>query len=200
MDDLILSTGNPSKAEQIRALLAGVPLNIKTATEAGFTGEPVEDGSTLEENAEKKARYVWRPGLWAAADDTGLFIDALNGEPGIRAARWAGEGKPTAEIMQYALLRMRDIPDGKRTATFKTAALVIDPEGLVQVFSGEVPGTLLTVSTGEPVPKMPYSTLFVPDGQTKTWSQMSLAEENALSHRGKAFRKLREFLIQKLTT
>ncbi len=193
--DLILSTRNQSKAEQIKALLGILPLRILTLEDAGVDGEAVEDGATLEENALKKARFAQElTGKWAVADDTGLFIDALGGQPGIHAARWAGKGKTTEEIMDHTLWKLRHVLPGERTATFKTVAVAVSPQGEHSVFVGEAKGVLLPGPRCALQPKMPYSAIFVPDGQPKVWAEMSVDEENAVSHRGKAFRQLREFL------
>jgi len=195
--DLILSTRNQSKAEQIKAVLGTLPLRILTLEDVGVTAEVVEDGSTLEENALKKAHFACRlTSRWAVADDTGLFIDVLNGRPGIHAARWAGRDKTTEEIMRYTLKVLKDALPHQRTATFRTVAVAVSPQGQEHIFVGEAKGVLLAGPRCVPQPKMPYSAIFVPDGQPKVWAEMSVEEENAISHRGKAFRQLREFLSE----
>jgi XTP/dITP diphosphohydrolase len=192
--ELILSTRNPSKAEQIKTLLRGLPIEVLTLEDMGIVGEAIEDGTTLEENALKKARFAHKhSGQWSIADDTGLFIDALDGAPGIHAARWAGEGKTTEEIMHFTLEKLRHVPPHNRTATFKTVAVAMSPEGKQYNFLGVAKGALLTAPRCAPQLKMPYSALFVPDGQPKVWAEMSTEEENAISHRGKAFFQLRRF-------
>lgn len=191
---IILATRNPSKALQIKAVFDGSPLSVQTLTDAGIEGEAVEDGTTLEANAAKKAWYAHEHNdkkSWTMADDTGIFIDALNGEPGVYAARWAGD-VPTEEITRYTLKRLEGVPD--RSATFRTVVVAVSPEGIEYTFAGEVRGTILTAPRVPPQPKMPYSPLFVPDGQGKVWAEMSTEEENAISHRGIAFRKARAFL------
>lgn len=191
---VILSTRNPSKTEQIKAIFVGSPLSIETLTDASIEGDAIEDGETLEENAMKKARFAHEhgeSGSWAMADDTGLFIEALNDEPGIRAARWAGENIGTEEMMQYCLERMKDI--GNRSATFQTTVAIVSPEGKECSFTGEVRGHLLESPRTAPQPKMPYSALFVPEGQELCWAEMTIEHENEISHRGQAFRKARAF-------
>jgi XTP/dITP diphosphohydrolase len=193
--ELILSTRNQSKAEQIRALLGTLPLRLLTLDDVGIAGEAVEDGLTLEENALKKARFAQeQTGKWAIADDTGLFIDALGGQPGIHAARWAGRDKSTEEIMLHTLGKLRDVLPQDRTATFRTVAVAVSPQGKEHAFLGEVRGVLLPGPRCAPQPKMPYSAIFMPDGQPKVWAEMTVEEENAISHRGRAFSQLREFL------
>ena len=111
---IILATRNPSKAEQIRGLFQGSSLSVLTLTEAGIEGDAVEDGTTLQENALKKALFAWErisPKVWAMADDTGIFVHALDGEPGIRSSRWAGDTATTEEITWHTLkcVRIRSV-------------------------------------------------------------------------------------------
>lgn len=193
---ITLSTRNPSKAEQIKAIFTGVPIEVRTLSDAGIEGEAVEDGVTLEENATKKAVFAHGAGGWAMADDTGIFIEALDGKPGIRAARWAGENATTEEILSYTLKQLEGA--NNRRAEFRTAVVLIDPGGAKHVFIGEARGKLLDKPRVPPQPKMPYSAIFVPDGSDKVWAQMSVEEENAISHRGKAFRQVREYLLEQL--
>ncbi len=194
LEKLILSSRNQGKIEQIKPIFAGLPLQLLSLSEAGIEGEGVEDGLSLNENAMKKAMFAWRSGSWAMADDTGIFIDALNGRPGVHSARWAGKDKTTAEITAYTLKQLRHVLPKDRTATFRTVATVIDPDGRPSRFVGEAPGMLLSAQRCEPQKGMPYSGIFVPDeGRGKVWAQMSIEEENAISHRGKAFRQVRQF-------
>lgn len=198
--DIILATRNPSKAEQIQAVFTGTDIKVSTLSDTRVEGQAVEDGDTLEENSLKKARYVWdRTHRWVIADDTGVFIDALGGIPGVHAATWAGNVS-TEEAMHFILGKMKDIPAEKRTVTFRTLATVISPEGTVTTFNGEAPGKILEAPRGTIQPNMPYSPLFIPDGQTKTWSEMSIEEENIISHRGRAFRQVRDFLQKQTIT
>jgi XTP/dITP diphosphohydrolase len=192
---IILSTTNPSKAEQIKAMFGTPDIEILTLREAGIDGEAVEDGFTLEENAHKKAVFAFKNAPedhWAMADDTGIFINALNGEPGIKSARWAGEGAKTEDVMHYCLQRLEGVSD--RAATFETVVVLMSPKGEKHVFSGKVNGKLLDTPKVTPQPKMPYSPLFMPDGTGKVWAEMTVEEENAISHRGKAFRQVVAFL------
>lgn len=192
---IILSTRNPSKAEQIKAALHNPLLEILTLSEAKIEGEAIEDGATLEENAYKKALYAMEKSgrqFWTMADDTGIFIKALNDEPGIKASRWAGEGKETDEITKYCLERLNGSTD--RSATFETCAVLISPTLEKHVFTGKVEGKITETPRTKPQPKMPYSAIFVPDGYDKSWAEMTTEEENKISHRGKAFKKVAEFL------
>jgi XTP/dITP diphosphohydrolase len=199
--EIILSTRNKSKATQIRAIFKGLPLTIETLDEAGIIGDVVEDGVTLGENALKKALFASeRSKKWAIADDTGFFIDALDGQPGIHAARWAGETASTEDILRYTLEKLKDVSPPLRTATFRTVAAVCAPDGNSFTFVGEVSGSILLKPRVACQPKMPYSAIFVPDGQLKVWAEMSVDEENAISHRGKAFVQVRDFFKSKTAT
>lgn len=192
---IILSTTNPSKATQIKAMFSGSPFTILTLAEVGIKGEAIEDGDTLEENALKKARFAREnsdQNSWVMADDTGLFIKHLHGKPGIKAARWAGDTATTNEITLYTLKQLEGAID--RLATFETVVAVISPAGVESCFIGQVHGIFLEAPRVPAQPKMPYSPIFVPDGTNKVWAEMTVEEENNISHRGKAFRKARAFL------
>jgi XTP/dITP diphosphohydrolase len=199
--DIIMSTRNPSKVAQIGTMLGGQKFSVLSLSEAGIDGEAEEDGATLEENALKKAFFAWEfTQMWSIADDTGLFIDALDGQPGIYAARWAGKDATTEEIMNFTLDKLSGVPTKKRTATFKTVAAVISPDEVTGIFIGEVKGRILTKPRTKCQKGMPYSAIFVPNGQSKVWAEMSIDEANKISHRGKAFRQAWDFLQAKAAT
>lgn len=192
---VILATRNPSKAEQIRAIFRDLPISILTITDADIKGDAIEDGVTLQENALKKALFVYKqiqPKTWVMADDTGLFINALNGAPGIKSSRWAGEDANTEQIMEYTLRLLKDTKD--RSAVFETAIAVISPEGDQRFFNGRVQGHILEAPRTLPQPKMPYSSIFMPEGTNLVWAEMTVDYENSISHRGKAFKQVYDFL------
>jgi XTP/dITP diphosphohydrolase len=189
---IILSTRNPSKTEQIKAMFTNPSIQIFTLDEVGIDGEAVEDADTLKENAFKKAIFARKDGFWTMADDTGIFIRALNGEPGVRSARWAGEDATTDEITEYCLARLDGHID--RSAKFETVVALVSPEGKEYFFTGFVDGNILLDARSKPQPKMPYSPLFVPVGHIKNWAEMTTEEENQISHRGLAFKQVVEFL------
>ena len=193
--DIILSTRNPSKVTQIQELFGASNIHVLTLDDAHIEGEAIEDGALLEENAFNKAWFAYENigrNAWTMADDTGLFIKVLDGEPGIYAARWAGEKASTEETMNFCLQKLQGIKD--RSAAFRTAVVLISPNGEPHMFFGEVNGHLLTAPRVPPQPKMPYSSLFVPEGQGLSWAEMTTQQENALSHRGNAFRQAKSFL------
>lgn len=194
MERIVLVTGNPSKIDQISPFFVGLDVSFQTSLEAGVKGEAVEDGATLLDNALKKALYARQwigRGVWSISDDTGFFINALGGQPGIRAARWAGEHATTDEITDHTLRMMLGQTD--RTAMFETVVALISPEGRHHFFRGQVNGRLLEERRCQPQPRMPYSPIFVPEGSELVFAQMTVAQENEISHRGKAFRQVRKF-------
>jgi len=192
---VILATRNPSKLHQINEIFQGSNITVMSLDDAGIQGEAVEDGETLEANALKKARFAREHASFpycTVADDTGIFIDALNGKPGVYSARWAGEKASTEEATQFVVGQMKGIAN--RAATFKTVVALISPTGKEYFFFGEVAGKLLDEPRVAPQPKMPYSPLFIPFGEEKTWAEMTTEYENKISHRGIAFRKVKAFL------
>jgi XTP/dITP diphosphohydrolase len=195
---IVLSTRNRTKAAHVQAIFHATPVEILTLDDLDIMGAAKEDGDTLLENAIKKAEFAHtRVPLnhWVVADDTGLFIDALDGAPGVHAARWAGPSATTQGVIAHTLKMMDGIRD--RAATFETAIALIDPFGKRTFFSGKVRGTLLTSPRGPHREGMPYSSIFVPDGETRVWAEMTVEEENVRSHRGQAFDAMRLFIAQK---
>jgi XTP/dITP diphosphohydrolase len=194
---VILSTRNPSKVEQIKAMFTGLPkpINLISLDEAGIGGQAIEDGVTLQENAAKKVRFVLeqKPDSWVIADDTGIFIDALGGKPGVHTADWLGGKRDAEEKLHLILKELEGVLH--RTATFRTVVAVASPWSVSpHLFEGEVRGVLLTEPRCKPQPQMPYSAIFKPEGSDKVFAQMTAQEENTLSHRGKAFMQARDFL------
>ncbi len=194
---IILATNNKGKVAQIMPIFAGSGIELVTQREAGIEGEAVEDGGTLEANSYKKAHYAWncQYGRSVVSEDTGLFIDALGGKPGVDTAYWAGTGKTDEEVIAFALDALRGVQDEKRTAVFRTVATFIGPHGQLEQFEGRLSGSLLTEPKGVHTPKLPFSSLFVPNGMYKTLAQMPLEQENLISHRGLAFAKVRHYLL-----
>ncbi len=195
---IIFATHNPGKVKEVSALLAGLDVEIVSAEEAGVIEEAVEDGKTFEENALKKARFVVeRTGEWAMADDSGICIDALGGEPGVYSARYAGAGASAEKLINFILEKIKDTPTAERTATFFTAVALISPNGEHWIFEGKVPGQLAPSPRGTPRLKLPYDVVFIPEGESRTFAEMTDEEKNSISHRAMAFLKLKDFLAKK---
>lgn len=196
---LIFATHNVGKVREMRALLAGLPVEALSADEAGVRDDVVEDGATFEENAMKKARHAAkRTDQWAVADDSGICIDAFNGAPGVHTARWAGEGASSETLVQHTLRQLANVPEGQRRAHFQSTLVLVDPDGRTWTFTGVVYGRIPLEPRGALREKLPYDRIFIPDGYDRTFAEMPDKEKNSLSHRGLAFQKLREFLESKV--
>lgn len=195
---IIFSTHNNGKVKEMRAVLTGLPFEILSAEEAGVFDDVEEDGKTLKENALKKAKYIaQKTGEWTMADDTGFFIDALDGAPGVYAARWLGEDVVEEDKARQTLAKISQISDEQRGGYFETVVALVSPKGEEFIFSGRVVGKLTKELRGAHRPHLPYDLIFVPQGFNETFAEMSDEQKNSLSHRGGAFRKLKDFLIQK---
>ncbi|MFW5754290.1 MAG: RdgB/HAM1 family non-canonical purine NTP pyrophosphatase [Marinilabiliaceae bacterium] len=187
--DLIFATHNQNKSREINKLL-GSAWNVRSLDDVGFHQEIPETGSSLEENALQKARFVWNElGVTCFADDTGLEIDALNGEPGVYSARYAGPEKDSMQNMEKVLEEMAHVSD--RKARFRTViALIMD--GKEVLFEGRVEGKILREMIGDQ--GFGYDPIFQPDEADGSFASMSLARKNQISHRARAIRKLVDYL------
>lgn len=187
--ELVFATNNRHKLDELRRI-AGEDFTVRSLAEIGCADDIPETADTLEGNALQKARYIHEKyGCDCFADDTGLEVEALGGEPGVRSARYAGEGHDSKANMAKLLENM----SGKenRKARFRTViALIV--AGREYLFDGTVEGEILREPHGEE--GFGYDPLFRPLGWDKTFAQASPEEKNAVSHRGRATRKLIEFL------
>ncbi len=196
---LVFATHNHGKIREMASILADLAIDVVSADEAGVTKDVEEDGSTLEENALKKAKYVaHETHEWVIADDTGLFIDALGGAPGIHSNRWAGEQVKGNKLAEYTLQQMLKIPADKRSGNFTSVVVVVAPGGKHWTFQGKLKGTIAPSPRGTPRPLLPYDTIFIPEGERRTFAEMSESEKNAISHRGRAFEGIKKFLEERL--
>ncbi|ABD10253.1 xanthosine triphosphate pyrophosphatase [Frankia casuarinae] len=190
---VVLASRNEAKLAELRRILAASGLAVELV---GLPpGEEVpETGTTFAENALIKARAaVAETGLPAVADDSGLAVDELAGMPGVRSARWSGWRDGTRVERDTAnntllLAQLDDVPADRRGAAFVCAAALVTPDGVERVAHGELRGTLLTEPRG--VGGFGYDPLFLADGQTRTNAELSAAEKDAISHRGRAFGEL----------
>jgi XTP/dITP diphosphohydrolase len=155
-------------------------------------GDVEETAPTLEGNATIKAVEIAQAARdWALADDTGLLVDALNGDPGVRSARFAGDSATDADNRALLLERLNGLAN--RSARFKTVLAVVHPSGEMHFVSGECVGTIAESERGDN--GFGYDSIFIPnDGDGRTFAEMSAAEKDAVSHRGRALRKLPELL------
>lgn len=187
---IVFATNNAHKLSEIRQILGG-DMEVKSLAEIGCTEDIPETATTLEGNAEIKARYVAE--TYGAdicfADDTGLEVVALGGEPGVYSARYAGPGHDSAANMAKLLKKMEGVTD--RRARFRTVIALVR-HGELTLVEGEVRGTIAEAPSG--TAGFGYDPIFIPEGKSVTFSEMSAEEKNAISHRGRAMARLLEVL------
>lgn len=189
---LVLGTNNKHKVAEIEPLLEGLPVRLRAAGEYGYFN-PDENGSTAEENALLKAHTAMvLSGEWAIADDTGLEIDALDGRPGIHAARYAGPECNFDNNIRKALSELENVPDEKRTARFVCVIALCRPGHEPLTFRGECAGRILRARRG--TGGFGYDPVFMMEGLDKTFAELSAAEKNTLSHRARAVTACRRTL------
>jgi XTP/dITP diphosphohydrolase len=190
----VLATANPDKAAEIEAVLIDAGADVELEARPIGVDDVEEIGATLEENARHKAAALCAAtGQPAIADDTGLEVDALGGAPGVRSARFAGEGASYADNVALLLERLRGVPADQRAARFATVAIARWPDGLEIAAFGAVEGTITDAPRGNA--GFGYDPVFVPrEGDGRTFAEMSGVEKHACSHRGRAFRTLADGL------
>jgi XTP/dITP diphosphohydrolase len=203
---LAIATRNQDKVREIEPLFRGTPIRLVSLTDLDLEHKPEEEGveryTSFAQNALAKAQYFHdRTGLPMMAEDSGIVVDALDGEPGYRSKRYAPPemqaefGVDKANNL-YLLRRMRDVPDGQRTAHFHCAvAVVLEDE--TRLFAGRVHGVLLREPRGEG--GFGYDPLFFLPERGVTTAQLTVAEKNEISHRGQAIRSARDWLVQLLS-
>ena len=185
-EKIVIASHNPGKVGEIATLLAPFGTEVLAAADLALE-EPEETGNTFAANAELKARAAAEAsGLPALADDSGLQVAALNGQPGIRSARWAGPDKD----FQKAMRKVEDALPGKddRGAAFTCALALAWPDGHLETFEGHVHGRLVWPPRGDK--GFGYDSIFVPDGYRITFGEMAPEDKHRISHRADAFRKL----------
>lgn len=186
---IVFATNNAHKLSEVSQAL-GEAFTLVTPRECGITEDIPENEPTLEGNALAKARYIRsRTGLDCFADDTGLEVEALGGEPGVHSARYATDGHDDEANKRLLLQRLDGIRN--RRARFRTAIALIDGDG-EHLFEGVVYGDIACEELG--ADGFGYDPLFIPEGEQRTFAQMSAEEKNAISHRGRAVRRLAEYL------
>jgi len=195
MAKLLLATTNRGKISEYRSLLRDLPLELVTPGEVGINVHVEEKYPSYEENASVKARtYSDASQLVTLADDSGLEVDILSGEPGIRSARAAGEAAGDKERIKHLLERLKGVPLEKRTARFKCVIAIATPEGRTELCHGECPGLIALEPSGEN--GFGYDPVFYLPEFKKTIAELPLDIKNRISHRGKAARKAYRILEQ----
>ena len=193
---LLVATNNRGKLREYAELLKGISFEFTTLSEQGITEEVEETGSSLKQNAIHKATaYAKLSGLNTLADDSGLEVDALGGEPGPLSRRYAGDNVSDKERNDYLLAKLRDIPWEKRTARFRAVIALATPEGKVKTVEGVCEGIIAFDAKG--TGGFGYDPIFYLLELDKHMAELSLAEKNRISHRAKAAQKARR-LLEKL--
>jgi XTP/dITP diphosphohydrolase len=192
---IVFASNNDHKVREIRSLL-GNSFILLSLSDINITDDIPEEEPLLEGNALSKARYIHNAtGLNVFADDTGLEIDALDGLPGVHSARFAGENKDSSANIEKVLKMLGN--NENRKARFRTVIALIF-EKKEYLFEGIVNGRIINEKRG--AEGFGYDPVFVPEGKNRTFAEMGLPEKNTVSHRARAFEKLREFLMQLKTT
>jgi len=195
MSKLLLATSNPGKIREYRFLLDGLGYQMTTLTEEGIAEVVTESGNSYEQNARLKAvTYAKLSQLPTLSDDSGLEVDALNGEPGVRSARFAGEVATDAEKVSLLLAKLNDIPWERRTAHFKCIIAIATPEGQSRVCYGECHGMIAFEVKGEN--GFGYDPIFFLPEIGRTMAELPLDIKNQISHRARASQKARQVLQQ----
>lgn len=190
---IVFATSNVGKMKEIREILKGLGTEILSLKEAGVDVEIVEDGDSFEENAMIKAKTVWeKTGGIVLADDSGLEIDYLNGEPGIYSARYMGE-KTSYEIKNWNLIhRLKDAAEEERSARFVCVIAAVMPDGRTLSARGTMDGVIAHEPAGEG--GFGYDPILMLPEYGKTSAELTMEQKNEISHRGKALRAMREVL------
>lgn len=199
MKHLLIATKNPGKFQEISEVLRIFPLRLVSLADFGISDEVEETGKTHEENAALKARFYFeKTNLPTLAEDSGIYVDAFPGELGVQTRRWEGLYNATdKEWIEYFLEKMASLPEEKRGAKFVChAALIFDQQNFEapKIFSGETHGTITRNLEAPLKAGIPISSCFRPEGFSKVYAALTVAEKNRVSHRGKAMHAVKDFL------
>ena len=193
MPKLLLATTNPGKINEYRFLLDGIGYQVVTLAEQGIATMATESGNSYEQNARLKAAACTKLSqLITLADDSGLEVDALGGEPGIHSARFAGKIATDADKVKILLAKLASIPWEERTAHFKCVIAIVTPEGKVELCYGECHGIIAFEAKGRN--GFGYDPVFYLPEMGKTMAELPMEIKNQISHRGQAARKARQVL------
>jgi XTP/dITP diphosphohydrolase len=190
---VLIATRNPGKLREYEELLAGLPIELTYLEEEGITEDVEEKGSSFAENAVQKARrYAFVSGLTALADDSGLEVDALGGEPGVHSARYAGPGATDEDRYRLLLAKMMDVPREERGARFRCVIALAEPEGRTFTAEGTCEGSITFRPQGDL--GFGYDPVFFLPEYDSTMGQLPPEEKNRISHRARAAQGIRPIL------
>jgi len=195
MKKLLIATTNPAKFKEYKVLLRDLPLKLLSLGSLKINQKPNEDGKTFEENAIKKAKFYSKlTNLPTLADDGGLEIDHLKGEPGVKSRRWPGYKATDRELIDFALKKLKKIPWGKRRAQFRVVVALAIPGQKVLTFEGKKRGVILTKPRGKLILGYPFRSIFYLPEYRKSFNELSFGEEIRIGHRRKPIKELIPFL------
>lgn len=202
MKALLIATRNRGKLKEIKYFLSDLPLKIVSLKDLKIMTKVTEDGKTFEENAIKKAKfYAKKTGLPTIADDGGVEIDILGGEPGIKSRRWIG-GKKTSdeELISYTLKRLKGVPVKRRGAQLRAVLALAFPNGQIFTSEGKIRGIIAQKPSQFRLPGYPFrSLLFIPKlGKYYNYYELTPKEERQYNHRGKAIEKLKKIIKERM--
>lgn len=190
---LLLASRNQHKLEELQQMLQGLDIEVLSLDDVRDMPSVEEDGDTFVANASKKARLTaMHTGYVSLADDSGLVVDALGGQPGVYSARFAGEDADDLKNNQKLLQMMSQLKGDKRRARFVCVIAISHPDGNVQTVEGKCEGVIGSVERG--TGGFGYDPLFIPDGCSQTFAELSSEEKNRISHRGQALLKAKTLL------
>jgi XTP/dITP diphosphohydrolase len=195
---LLLATRNRAKVDEMKRLLDSGTWDVLPLGDVSGIPAVEEDGASFEDNARKKARTaaaIFR--TWTLAEDSGLEVDVLGGEPGVHSARYCGPDATDQERNRHLLDRLIAVPDERRTARFRCVACLIDPSGEETVFEGTCAGRIAPLPRG--TSGFGYDPVFVPEGHSRTFAELGQDVKNQFSHRAQAMRQVAEFLLSKVS-
>jgi XTP/dITP diphosphohydrolase len=189
---LLIATNNAHKVRELRRLLDGAPYDVVTPADLGIALDVVEDGETFQANASLKAHaFAKASGLPSLADDSGIEVDALEGRPGVRSARYGGPGLSDDDRLHHLLDEMGSVPDGIRTARYRVVLVLAHPTGSERSVDGVCEGRIAHAPVG--ADGFGYDPIFLPRDETasgRTMAELTPIEKDAISHRGRAVRTL----------
>ncbi len=187
---ILIATRNPGKLREFAALLADLPVEWLTLDDAGITAEVEERGATFEENARLKAAgYARESGLWTLAEDSGLEVDALNGEPGVFSARYGGPGLDDTDRYRLLLRNLEDVPTEERTARYRSVIAVATPQGEIVTADGVREGLIAHEPRGSH--GFGYDPIFWLPGYRMTMAELAPEAKNEISHRALSVKAIR---------
>lgn len=191
MKKLLIATTNPGKILEYKVILKDLPIELVTLKDLNITADVQEDGKTFEENAIKKVKFYSKlVNLPTIAEDSGLEIDYLNGEPGVHTKRWLGYDASENELISATLERLKGVPMEKRGAQLRVAIAIAISDGEIKTFEGAIRGFIMEKPIAKIIPGYPFRTLFYLPEIKKVLGELTMEEEAKFAHRKKAVEKV----------